>query len=186
MDYQFRKLTSTFQPKLETPPSEQLSGSSFACTQESYATVDGVPMKFYHCFDGDAKTHWRINNVDTSKWYWAKLYIPDAVTPVSFSITAPVTGGAPAKVRLFAGINDSSYDPVSEEVVVTDVSKAIELDIKPTSKVYKYLKLEVMPSTQDALVVMHITYRCVHIDMFNVNFVNEHKELIPLVSYMKD
>ena len=167
--YGVRKIVEATQPTLDAKtyapegPNTQLGGNEFACTEESYFTInrDGVqyPQRFWWCFSNDEseKEKWQINPVSLEKWYWAKFYVPKPIIMQSFGVDFLGRQAGPAKIRLYGSNDDKEYTLISNELTLELKSGMQNVTITSYAS-YRYFKLEAMPRETTALKLWKVHY----------------------------
>lgn len=168
--FSVRKTFTTTQPALDVAqyspngPTSQLGGSEFACTEESYFTInrDGVqyPQRFWWCFSNESTTKekWQINPVSIDKWYWAKFYVPKPIIMQSFGVDFLGLQAGPAKIRLYGSNDDKEYTLISNELTLELKSGMQNVTITSYAP-YRYFKLEAMPRETTALKLWKVCYK---------------------------
>lgn len=185
MQYVFHRLIDAPTPDVSTPPPETLGGDVFACSQQSFVSNEAGDFKFSSCFGDDDSKYWKVENVSVDAWYWAKFYTPEAMTLVSIELQTNEGLNAPAKVRLYGGSSESSYDLISD-VAAFEGAKIISLQLNSSVKPCKFYKLEVQPANAESFALSVVRYRGVMIQSLGAYFVNDDKSIQAYAPFIQD
>lgn len=132
-----------------------MGGSSFACTQSDYYTEsDGRKQEAWRMFSSSNAEEWQINDVSTSKTYWASWYNPK---PLKISKLQVVNSKdaqfSPTKLVL-EGSNDNSSWTTLGTTNNSNVTANSTWDATISSTGwYKYYRIVVTPRVGTAVMV---------------------------------
>lgn len=133
------------------------SGSSFATTQNAYYTEnDGRKQEAWRMFSSSNTEEWQINDVSTSKTYWASWYNPKSLKIKKLQVVnaSGVNGQySPAKLVLEGSNDNSSWTTLG----TTNNSNTTALATWDATIIstgwYKYYRIVVTPRVGTAVMV---------------------------------
>lgn len=137
------------------------SGSSFATTQNAYFTEnDGRKQEAWRMFSSSNTEEWQINDVSTSKTYWASWYNPKPlkITKLQVVNASGVNGQySPAKLVLEGSNDDSSWTSLGTTNNSNTTALATWDATISSTGWYKYYRIVVTPRVGTAMMINKLT-----------------------------
>lgn len=134
-----------------------MGGDSFACSQQAYYTeTSGAKQEAWRMFAEGNQHEWQINDVSTSKTYWAKFYNPEVIKIKKLQVVNPATGVSehtPVKVVFYGSNDDSTYTEIGILTDITTTASQVFDVFLTNTDWYKYYKIEVTPRNTTAVAV---------------------------------
>ena len=141
-----------------------LGGDAFGCDQESYVQFGEKIQKFFSAFS-DKNYGWRIEKVDTSRFYWGKFYNPNGLILSEITIYNTASGiYAPDQVRLYGSNDNVTWTLIGEHATwpATDTTPIV-LPLIGAQKAWKYFRVDMKPRTTTAVVLYKMKIKATEI-----------------------